>query len=207
MRDRLCVAVFKHAEGRTGVGMDACPGLRRTCCRPRRGLVCQRMCVRGRPYSDIIQCCTLVYLLPLFLLTLYYNYGYDYGATGLHLAWPLLPLVPWLLTGQRGRELFDVSELLSGLSAFLLGVTRRAHYAFLAFVLHGFAYYFSRQRGMQYRRMSSPFIFNLATAATCWFMYVALLQSCVDSRGYIDCDRYKPPDPCERLYGSHTVCT
>lgn len=175
--------------------------MRRNCCKSRSGRCCQSMCVRRRTFGEIVCCATLVYVLPLFLLTLYYNYGYDYGATGLHLAWPLLPLVPWLLTGQRSRELFDVSELITGLSAFLLAATRRAHYAFLAFVVHGFAYYFSRMRGMQYRRLSSPFVFNLATAVCCWFMYVALLQSCVDSRGDVHCERWRQPDHCERMFG------
>lgn len=162
-----------------------------------------KLYVQKRTFSEIISCATLVYLLPLFLLSLYYNYGYDYGATGLHLIWPLVPLVPWLLTGQRSRELFDMSEGLTGLSTFVMACCNHAHYAFVAFVIHAFAFYFSRMRGMQYRRLASPLVNNITLALCLWFLYVAMLQSCVDSRGDVRCSRWKP-DPCAREI--HTSC-
>lgn len=131
----------------------------------------------------------LVYPIPLCLLTLYYNYGVDYGVTGLHLVWPLVPLVPFMLTGHRSRDLLDMAAVLTGFSSLTLLALRRAYYVVAAFVVHAIAYYFSRSRGMQYRTMSSPTVFNAAACISIWFLYVALLQSCVESHGSIDCER------------------
>lgn len=149
-----------------------------------------RKCTESRrTFTDAMYVTMLVYPIPLCMLTLYYNYGFDYGVTGLHLVWPLVPLVPFLLTGHCSRDLLDMATVLTGSSAIALAAMRRAYYAFLAFVVHSVAYYFSRCRGMQYRTMSSPSVFNAAACAAIWFMYVALLQSCVESHGSIDCER------------------
>lgn len=158
---------------------DRCPG-------STSRMKCRACCER---YSETVTHMMVAYAVPLFLLTLYYNYGYEYGVTGLHLVYPLTAVLPYLLNGQRSRELLDACQVTSAVSAGLL-LRHGNFYALGAHLAHSCVYYFNRVRGIRYRVANSPFAYNVAMFACCYLMYVALLQSCVDSHGRYSCYAY-----------------
>lgn len=140
-------------------------------------------------FSETVTHMMIAYTVPLFLLTLYYNYGYEYGVTGLHLVYPLCAVLPYLLNGQRSRELTDACQLASGMSAALLTARHGNFYVLGAHLSQAIIYYFSQIRGLKYRLYSSPSAYNISMLFCIYLMYVGLLQSCVDSHGAIDCER------------------
>lgn len=131
----------------------------------------------------------ITYALPLFMLTLYYNYGYDYGLTGLHLVYPLIGLLPYLLTGQKSREMLDLSQLLTMFSVVILTVRHATFYALSGWAVQAIVYFYNHIRGIRYRSFNSVHFYDVAMIICSYLMYVALLQSCMDAQGNIDCAR------------------
>lgn len=151
--------------------------------------------------TDTFAFLNIVYPIPLFVLTLYYNYGWDYGLTGLHLVYPLIPVIPYLLNGHKSRDLMDMCQVITGLSTTAIGALNKNYYAVGAYLVQAFAYYFNAVRGHQYKALSSVAYHNGAMTMAAWLMYLALLQSCVDSGGTIDCCRVK------QILESNNYCT
>lgn len=151
--------------------------------------------------TDTFAFLNIVYPVPLFALTLYYNYGWDYGLTGLHLVYPLIPLIPYLLNGHRSRDLLDLCQIITGLTTSAIGAIHRNYYVAIGYGTQAIAYYFNSVRGNQYKQMSAACYHNFAMALCCWMMYLSLLQSCVDSGGTIDCCRVN------QILESNKYCT
>lgn len=191
------ITVYGSGLGKKASASASCVE-RRQCCSC-RGAMSSGSCLQR--FSETVTHMMIAYAVPLFLLTLYYNYGYEYGVTGLHLVYPLCAVLPYLLNGQRSRELTDACQVASGMSAALLTTRHGNYYVLGAHLAQGSVYYFNQIRGLQYRLYSSQNVYNGAMLACIYLMYVGLLQSCVDSHGRVDCEReYRRLESCYDLY-------
>lgn len=142
-----------------------------------------------KKFADTVYLMMITYAVPLFLLTLYYNYGYDYGFTGLHLVYPLIALLPFVLTGHRSREMLDMCQAMTFLSIMFLVIRHSNYFALAGIAVQTSVYFCNKVRGCRYRRFSSRFVYDVTMILCSYLLYVACLQACVDLHGSIDCAR------------------
>lgn len=138
--------------------------------------------------NEALEFIIITYALPLFLMSLYYNYGWDYGLTGLHLFYPLIPSIPFLLNGHKSRDLIDACQLITGVSILGVGAFNRNYYALLSFLVQISAYYFHNIRGMKFssKMKIGEAWFNIVMSLVLWLLYLSMLQSFIDTGGRMD---------------------
>lgn len=134
-----------------------------------------------KAFGDIIPIIAILYPMPLFLLSLYFNYDYGYGISGLHIAYPLLAILPYLLGEDLSRDMLDFVQVVTGLSAALLSFATGNYFIITAVVTQLFIYHFSHFRGEKYKRGSSTAVYNVAITLSIYLFYNAFTQIAKES--------------------------